>query len=100
VLAHLPEYTPEVQQRVAAQLAAQIGVQANQVSLTTPYFPVVGQVVVTGARAWECERGLGQGVYMRRKRAHAKVVDACSDGGRKDCIGSCWGVSLWLSQLH
>ena len=50
VMDNLGSYTGEVQSQVAQQLAQQIGVQPQQVALTTPNFPVSSQVVVAGAR--------------------------------------------------
>lgn len=39
-------YTPEVQAKLASQLAAQVGVQANQVLLAPPRIAITGQVEV------------------------------------------------------
>ena len=64
VLDYLSSYTPEVQGKVAVQLAQQFGVAANQVSLTTPSFPVSGEVVVTGGST----RGGGGGQARRAQQ--------------------------------
>ncbi|KAL4444917.1 hypothetical protein ABPG77_003967 [Micractinium sp. CCAP 211/92] len=48
VLDHVEAYTQQVQESVATQLAAQLGVAPSQVALKTPYYRVTGVVSVSG----------------------------------------------------
>ena len=87
VLDYLSSYTPEVQGKVAVQLAQQFGVAANQVSLTTPSFPVSGEVVVTGGST----RGGGGGRPAERNKIIGEHRGRCLPPGHRQALQAAGG---------
>ena len=92
VINNLPQYTTAVQSSVGAQLAAQVGVPAAQVSLTTPYFPVASLVTMTGLpTGYESAAQQGLVLYLGVSPSAANITVVSSSsaaaGGRRRCGG-------------
>ena len=91
VINNLPQYTAAVQSSVAAQLAAQVGVPAAQVSLATPYFPVASLVTMTGLpTGYESAAQQGLVLYLGVSPGAANITvvsSSSSAGGRRRCGG-------------